>query len=76
MHLSSDGQQDLRWNVTVWGMLAEMEREPVVTPWVATVAEAVTVARLLDAFNREYRTPTPGPRSWRHGCGGCWPAQR
>ncbi|MGI8815648.1 MAG: GNAT family N-acetyltransferase [Pseudonocardia sp.] len=30
-------------------------------PRVATVAEAATVARLLDAFNREYRTPTPGP---------------
>lgn len=27
----------------------------------ATVAEADTVARLLDAFNREYQTPTPGP---------------
>lgn len=42
-------------------MLAEVEQRSVVTPWVATVAEAVTVARLLDAFNREYRTPTPGP---------------
>ncbi len=30
-------------------------------PRVATVAEAATVATLLDAFNREYRTPTPGP---------------
>lgn len=27
---------------------------------VATVAEAGVVARLLDAFNREYDTPTPG----------------
>ncbi len=26
----------------------------------ATVAEAAEVARLLDAFNREYDTPTPG----------------
>jgi hypothetical protein len=42
-------------------MLAEMKQWPVVTPWMATVAQATTVARLLDAFNREYRTPTPGP---------------
>jgi GNAT superfamily N-acetyltransferase len=28
---------------------------------VATVADAATAARLLDAFNREYHTPTPGP---------------
>jgi GNAT superfamily N-acetyltransferase len=38
-----------------------MEQRPVVTPRVATVAEAATVAGLLDAFNREYGTPTPGP---------------
>lgn len=38
-----------------------MEQRPVVTARVATVAEAATVARLLDAFNREYSTPTPGP---------------
>jgi GNAT superfamily N-acetyltransferase len=31
------------------------------TPRLATGAEAETVARLLDAFNREYDTPTPGP---------------
>lgn len=31
------------------------------SPRVATVADAATVARLLDAFNREYHTPTPGP---------------
>jgi GNAT superfamily N-acetyltransferase len=30
-------------------------------PRVATLADAVTVARLLDAFNREYHVPTPGP---------------
>ena len=30
-------------------------------PRVATPADAATVARLLDAFNREYQTPTPGP---------------
>ncbi len=30
-------------------------------PRVARVAEAATVARLLDAFNREFDTPTPGP---------------
>jgi GNAT superfamily N-acetyltransferase len=29
---------------------------------VATPADAATVARLLDAFNREYHTPTPGPQ--------------
>lgn len=28
---------------------------------VAAAAEARTVAELLDAFNREYETPTPGP---------------
>lgn len=33
---------------------------PVGAPRVATVAEAATVAGLLDAFNREYDTPTPG----------------
>lgn len=38
-----------------------MEQHPVVTPRVATVAEAAIVAQLLDAFNREYSTPTPGP---------------
>ncbi len=31
------------------------------SPRVAAVADAATVARLLDAFNREYHTPTPGP---------------
>jgi GNAT superfamily N-acetyltransferase len=29
-------------------------------PRVADAAEAATVAELLDAFNREYETPTPG----------------
>ncbi|MGH3671985.1 MAG: GNAT family N-acetyltransferase [Pseudonocardiaceae bacterium] len=38
-----------------------MEQRSVVTPRVATMAEAATVGRLLDAFNREYSTPTPGP---------------
>lgn len=38
-----------------------MEQRSVVTPRVATVAEVVTVAGLLDAFNREFSTPTPGP---------------
>ena len=38
-----------------------MEQHSVVTPRVATVAEAAIVAQLLDAFNREYSTPTPGP---------------
>lgn len=31
------------------------------TPRVATPADAAAVAALLDAFNREYDTPTPGP---------------
>jgi GNAT superfamily N-acetyltransferase len=31
------------------------------SPRVATAADAVTVARLLDAFNREFHAPTPGP---------------
>ena len=30
-------------------------------PRVAIAAEAATVATLLDAFNREFDTPTPGP---------------
>jgi GNAT superfamily N-acetyltransferase len=38
-----------------------VDQRSVLTPRVATVAEADTVARLLDAFNREYQTPTPGP---------------
>jgi len=37
-----------------------MEQPSVDTPRVATVPEAATVARLLDTFNREYDTPTPG----------------
>ena len=31
------------------------------TPWVAGTDAAGTVAELLDAFNREFDTPTPGP---------------
>jgi GNAT superfamily N-acetyltransferase len=31
------------------------------SPRAATPADAATVARLLDAFNREFHTPTPGP---------------
>ena len=61
---------------TVSDILAEMKQRSVVTPRVATVAEAGTVARLLDAFNREFDTPTPGPESSVHGSGGCWPAER
>ncbi len=38
-----------------------MEQRPGTAPRVAPPAEAGTVARLLDAFNREYDTPTPGP---------------
>jgi GNAT superfamily N-acetyltransferase len=30
-------------------------------PRAATPSDAETVARLLDAFNREYHVPTPGP---------------
>jgi GNAT superfamily N-acetyltransferase len=37
-----------------------MEQLPADTPRVATVAEVANVAELLDAFNREYHTPTPG----------------
>jgi len=37
-----------------------MEQPWVDTPRVATVPEAATVARLLDTFNRDYDTPTPG----------------
>ncbi len=38
----------------------DMEQLPVRTPYVATVAQVAVVAGLLDAFNREYGTPTPG----------------
>jgi GNAT superfamily N-acetyltransferase len=31
------------------------------SPRLATLTDAATVARLLDAFNREFHTPTPGP---------------
>ena len=37
-----------------------MEQFPIGTPRVATVAEVASVAGLLDGFNREYDTPTPG----------------
>jgi len=37
-----------------------MEQPSVDTPRVATAPEAATVARLLDTFNRDYDTPTPG----------------
>ncbi len=37
-----------------------MEQPSVNTPRVATAPDAATVARLLDTFNREYDTPTPG----------------
>jgi GNAT superfamily N-acetyltransferase len=30
-------------------------------PWVASVAEAREIAGLLDRFNREFDTPSPGP---------------
>jgi GNAT superfamily N-acetyltransferase len=34
---------------------------PVESPRLATAAEAAVVAELLDRFNREFDTPTPGP---------------
>lgn len=46
-----------------WSVLRHnrrMEQPSVDTPRVATVLEATTVARLLDTFNREYGTPSPG----------------
>jgi GNAT superfamily N-acetyltransferase len=38
-----------------------MEHRSSTSTRVATAAEAATAARLLDAFNEEYGTPTPGP---------------
>ncbi len=40
--------------------LAGMEQLPIDTPRIATVTEVASVAGLLDAFNREFDTPTPG----------------
>jgi GNAT superfamily N-acetyltransferase len=37
-----------------------MDLPPVDTPRFAAAAQAATVAELLDVFNREYDTPTPG----------------
>jgi GNAT superfamily N-acetyltransferase len=37
-----------------------MPQTPVGTPRVATLSEVASVAGLLDAFNREFDTPTPG----------------
>lgn len=37
-----------------------MEQFPFDTPRAATVTEVASVAGLLDAFNREFDTPTPG----------------
>jgi hypothetical protein len=37
-----------------------MEHLPIDSPRVATMTEVASVAGLLDAFNREYHTPTPG----------------
>lgn len=42
--------------------LSRMEARPVDIPRLATPTEACCVAELLDAFNREYDTPTPGKR--------------
>jgi GNAT superfamily N-acetyltransferase len=38
-----------------------MERGADDSPRVATAGDAATVAELLDTFNREYDSPTPGP---------------
>ncbi|HEV2906467.1 MAG TPA: GNAT family N-acetyltransferase [Actinomycetota bacterium] len=38
-----------------------MEEDLQKIPRAATVAESHDVAELLDAFNQEYGTPTPGP---------------
>ena len=38
-----------------------MAQAPVNNPWPATKAQAAVVAGLLDAFNQEFDTPTPGP---------------
>ena len=43
-----------------------MEQLPVDTPRVASVAEVAKVAGLLDAFNREYDTTTPGKAVLSH----------
>jgi GNAT superfamily N-acetyltransferase len=42
-------------------ILAQMEHRSIGAPRVATVADAAAVAALLDAFNKEYHAPTPGP---------------
>ena len=42
------------------GRLTGMDGRPTGPPRLATAADAATVAVLLDAFNQEYDTPTPG----------------
>lgn len=42
-------------------MVAAAPHVPVDPPRVATAADAGTLAQLLDTFNREFATPTPGP---------------
>jgi GNAT superfamily N-acetyltransferase len=44
----------------LYDTFAGMEQLPIDTPRVATVREVASVAGLLDAFNREFDTPTPG----------------
>jgi GNAT superfamily N-acetyltransferase len=38
-----------------------VQPDPIPTPRVAAPGDAGTVATLLDSFNREFDTPTPGP---------------
>jgi GNAT superfamily N-acetyltransferase len=43
-------------------------RSPPPSPRSATAADAEDVGRLLDAFNREYDEPTPGPEALAERC--------
>jgi GNAT superfamily N-acetyltransferase len=61
-------RRSLAWSASSLFLMAgrvrqtdRMIRLPPETPRVATTADAATVARLLDAFNREFNTATPGP---------------
>ena len=59
--METDPAQRLLLTVCGRDILAEVNASKPPTARVATTADASDIARLLDAFNREYNDPTPGP---------------